>query len=37
MVEPAIDRALAQDADILRLVDEPRIDSHGGIAALLRF
>jgi peptide subunit release factor 1 (eRF1) len=37
MVEPAIDRALAQDADILRLVDEPRIHSHGGIAALLRF
>jgi peptide chain release factor subunit 1 len=37
MVEPAIDRALAQDAEIMRVSDEPRIDAHGGIAALLRF
>jgi peptide chain release factor subunit 1 len=37
LLEPTVDRALAQDADILRLVDEPRIDAHGGAAALLRF
>jgi peptide chain release factor subunit 1 len=37
LVEPAVDRALAQDADILRFTDEPRIEAHGGIAALLRF
>jgi peptide subunit release factor 1 (eRF1) len=37
VVESAIVRALAQDADVLRVVDEPRIDAHGGVAALLRF
>jgi peptide chain release factor subunit 1 len=37
LLEPTVDRALAQDADILRLTDEPRIDAHGGAAALLRF
>ena len=37
LLEPAIDSALAQDADVLRLLDEPRIDGHGGVAALLRF
>jgi peptide chain release factor subunit 1 len=37
MLEPVIDRALEQDAEILRLADEPRIEAHGGVAALLRF
>lgn len=37
LVEPIVDRALEQDADILRLDDEPRIGAHGGAAALLRF
>ena len=37
LVEPTVDRALAQDADIFRLVDDPRIGAHGGVAALLRF
>lgn len=37
LVEPAVDSALFQDADILRVSDEPRIDAHGGAAALLRF
>jgi peptide chain release factor subunit 1 len=37
VVETAIDRALTQDADVLRVIDEPRIDAHGGVAALLRF
>lgn len=37
LVDSAIDRALAQDADVLRVIDEPRIDDHGGVAALLRF
>jgi peptide chain release factor subunit 1 len=37
LVEPAIDRALAQDAEILRLRDEARTDAHAGVAALLRF
>lgn len=37
LVEPAVDRALAQNAEILRLSDEPRIDAHGGAAALLHF
>lgn len=37
LVEPAIDRALAQDAEILRLTDEARTEAHAGAAALLRF
>lgn len=37
LLEPTVDRALAQDADILRVADEPRIAAHGGAAALLRF
>jgi peptide chain release factor subunit 1 len=37
VVEPAIHRALAQDADVIRFRDRPEMELHGGIAALLRF
>ncbi|HEX2161190.1 MAG TPA: Vms1/Ankzf1 family peptidyl-tRNA hydrolase [Thermoleophilaceae bacterium] len=37
LVEPAVHRALAQDADVVRLRDRPEMQAHGGIAALLRF
>jgi peptide chain release factor subunit 1 len=37
IVEPAIHRTLAQDADVVRLRDRPEMGLHGGIAALLRF
>ena len=37
IVEPAIHRTLAQDADVVRLRDRPEMEHHGGMAALLRF
>jgi hypothetical protein len=37
VVEPAIHRTLAQDADVIRLRDRPEMKLHRGIAALLRF
>ena len=37
VVEPAIHRTLAQDADVVRFRDRPEMQLHGGIAALLRF
>jgi peptide chain release factor subunit 1 len=37
LVESAIHRSLAQDADVVRLRDRPEMKLHGGIAALLRF
>lgn len=37
VVDPAVDRAFAQDARILTLRERPEIQLHGGIAAILRF
>jgi peptide subunit release factor 1 (eRF1) len=37
VVNPAIERALAQDARVVRLSERPELESHGGIAAVLRF
>jgi len=37
LVEAIVDRALLQDADVLRLRDDDRIAGHGGVAAVLRF
>jgi peptide chain release factor subunit 1 len=37
VVEPAIHRALGQDADVVRLHEHPELDAQRGIAALLRF
>jgi peptide chain release factor subunit 1 len=37
VVDPAIERALAQDARVVRLSERPELESHGGIAAVLRF
>lgn len=35
--ERLIEMALAQDAEAVRFDDEPRLEAHGGVAALLRF
>jgi len=37
LIAPAVERALAQDAEVFRLQDRPDLGPHGGIAALLRF
>ncbi|HYJ00469.1 MAG TPA: Vms1/Ankzf1 family peptidyl-tRNA hydrolase [Thermoleophilaceae bacterium] len=37
VLDPAIERALAQDARVVRLRERPELESHGGIAAVLRF
>ncbi len=37
VVEPAVERALAQDAEVIRLHDRPELAQHSGIAAILRF
>jgi peptide subunit release factor 1 (eRF1) len=37
VVDAAIERALAQDAELTTFRDRPEIESHGGIAAILRF
>jgi peptide subunit release factor 1 (eRF1) len=37
VVDPAVERALAQDAKVVTLRERPEMESHGGIAAVLRF
>ena len=37
VLDLAIERALAQDARVVRLRERPELESHGGIAAVLRF
>lgn len=37
IVDAAIERALAQDAKVVTLAERPEMESHGGIAAVLRF
>ncbi|MEX1142503.1 MAG: Vms1/Ankzf1 family peptidyl-tRNA hydrolase [Thermoleophilaceae bacterium] len=37
VVDPAIDRAFAQDARVVTVRERPEIQLHGGIAAILRF
>jgi len=37
LVEAIVDRALLQDADVLRLRESDRLAAHGGVAAVLRF
>ena len=37
VVDPAVERTFAQDADVVSLRERPEIAAHGGIAAILRF
>jgi peptide subunit release factor 1 (eRF1) len=37
VAEPAIERAIRQDAEIAFLRERPELGPHGGVAALLRF